>query len=951
MLTSVLCLSQMSVAQGFARIYRDEKSWLGTSITQTADGGFYVFGHNGSGMGTLDSFVNLIKLDFAGNMQFNRSYVRTDTNYLKGEKMCKAASGGLWLTGISTKTVGSFSYNFVYVIRTDALGNERWSKIYPADSINQPTDISELPNGDIFVSGRDGNRVYDMLGMLLDSLGNLKWKRTFNPGPGFSISNKHLVLPNREILLLGSTDSFPAGANASITKIDTLGRMIWNKSLHLGNGSFLKDGVLTADGNILVVGNAALTGIYSLYIAKYDTAGNLIWYKTATGTGAESITSVVENPDRSIVTLAGNNFSAPTRTMYALTKFSASGDTLWSRAHFLLPLVGLWPQQLIRHNDGGYAYTGFFYDVPLNRYRTRVVKTDSLGNVYSNTLKGYLYADRNTNCVKDAAELVLKNWLIKIYKGVDTFYAYTDTTGYYEVQTDSGSYTLEPSLSPYVRTTSCIGANLIRFPSYYSDSSKNVPVEVSADCPFLQVDMAASRFSVCRPASLTVFYRNDGMRSADSSYILIATDSLLTVDSMSRAFTAISSHLFRVYLGTLLPVSSGSFQVYARYPCDTTVIGRTLCATAAIFPDSFCVAPSPTWDGASLEFSAVCDTSLDSLRFTLRNKGSGAMVLDQTLTIIEDNIMFISSPVNLPSGVSLSVSVPANGSTWRAIISQTNQHPLTTYTTKALEACASPGVRFHPGFINQYPQDDQSPFVAVSCNPIVAAYDPNEKVVVPSGAGIDHITEKNRTLSYTLHCQNTGNDTAFNVYILDTLSANLDLNSIRPGASSHPYVFKMLNPRVAQFYFPEIKLVDSATNEPASKAYVHFTIDQVKDLAEGSEISNRVSIYFDINSPVLTNTVKNKIGSIRILDVKNVPGFESMHLQVYPNPASEQVFVETSEQATQIELYDLRGVLVLSLPCTGNKTNVSLHGLSSGMYVLKVNNRKGIAGTAKIVIP
>jgi uncharacterized repeat protein (TIGR01451 family) len=138
---------------------------------------------------------------------------------------------------------------------------------------------------------------------------------------------------------------------------------------------------------------------------------------------------------------------------------------------------------------------------------------------------------------------------------------------------------------------------------------------------------------------------------------------------------------------------------------------------------------------------------------------------------------------------------------------------------------------------------------------VTSAVDPNDKQVWDlnghiADGGIDPTTA---TLNYLIRFQNTGNDTAFNIYVRDTLDSDLDPGTLRVTASSHPYQLSMTGAGNVQFTFPNILLVDSFANEPLSHGFIGYTIDLNPGLPLGTTISNRASIYFDFNQPVLTN--------------------------------------------------------------------------------------------------
>lgn len=84
-------------------------------------------------------------------------------------------------------------------------------------------------------------------------------------------------------------------------------------------------------------------------------------------------------------------------------------------------------------------------------------------------------------------------------------------------------------------------------------------------------------------------------------------------------------------------------------------------------------------------------------------------------------------------------------------------------------------------------------------------------------------------------------------------------------------------------------------------------------------------------------------------------GIESMnilhHLEVYPNPADDQLIIKNTGGASllQIALYDLSGRLVLHLASRGSTFRLDVSSLSAGIYQLKVIAPVGI-DSRKIVI-
>ncbi len=144
------------------------------------------------------------------------------------------------------------------------------------------------------------------------------------------------------------------------------------------------------------------------------------------------------------------------------------------------------------------------------------------------------------------------------------------------------------------------------------------------------------------------------------------------------------------------------------------------------------------------------------------------------------------------------------------------------------------------------------------------SFDPNDKECL-EGSEID-ITKLNNDLHYLIRFQNLGNDTAFNIVVVDMLSNNVDWNTVEFIGSSHPCHVSQKNGRL-EFFFENIQLPYKAINEPASNGYVAFKIKPKSSLILGDSLNNKAAIYFDFNPPVITNTAVSIVSPQRLLPV------------------------------------------------------------------------------------
>ncbi len=146
---------------------------------------------------------------------------------------------------------------------------------------------------------------------------------------------------------------------------------------------------------------------------------------------------------------------------------------------------------------------------------------------------------------------------------------------------------------------------------------------------------------------------------------------------------------------------------------------------------------------------------------------------------------------------------------------------------------------------------DSAGLQTISC-----AYDPNDKSVLPEGVGVHHAVPIDQDwLDYTIRFQNTGTDTAFNVLLIDRLSADLDWSSMEVLGTSHPLtnIFIQEDGEL-NFRYDHINLPDSGANMAGSNGHVRFRMRPLPDRPNLTEIHNTAEIYFDFNAPVITNT-------------------------------------------------------------------------------------------------
>lgn len=271
--------------------------------------------------------------------------------------------------------------------------------------------------------------------------------------------------------------------------------------------------------------------------------------------------------------------------------------------------------------------------------------------------------------------------------------------------------------------------------------------------------------------------------------------------------------------------------------------------------------------------------------------------------------------------------------------------------------------------------------------PVTGAYDPNDKKVYPAGECTPGYIQQDQTLTYTVRFQNTGSAPAHNVYIEDALSPALDLNSLQVIGASHDMYTKIMPGNVLHFMFDNIMLPDSNSNEPLSHGYVVFRVNPLPGSTPGSEIRNKVGIYFDYNAPVITNEVLNTIADssyignhtqttvstanssytwhgvtynasgtyTRVfqnvqgcdstvvmtlsLNASSLAGYGQNGIRLFPNPAQDQLQLESKEHVNDgiLRIYSITGQLVRERKnVSGTQFSIDLTGLAPDVYTLEL---------------
>jgi PA domain len=556
---------------------------------------------------------------------------------------------------------------------------------------------------------------------------------------------------------------------------------------------------------------------------------------------------------------------------------------------------------------------------------------------------GKLTFDENENCTADTGEIGLGGWQIQSVNGNNTVYAYTKTDGSYRTYVPLGTSVI--SVNPPANFwTLCTNDFTVNF-SQYDSTTVNFEVKAELECPQLTVDIEVPLLRRCFDNYFDIDYCNLGSATAEDAYVTVQFDDLLSIVSASVPYIALGNNSFQFDLDDVAVGQCGHIDVTTYLSCDATW-EQTLCAVAEIYPNDPCVLPTSNWSGADIRIRSQCLP--DVLNFVIENRGDGDMAGPLNYTLLKDGQYVETESFQLAAGVTMTFGFDPDGSTYRMEADQEPDHPSQTLVAHTSEGCTNNGV-FTTGIFNMFPTADYGEAYDEECMPVIGSYDPNDKTGFPLGYGPEHYIERGTNLQYLIRFQNTGTDTAFNIVVRDTITDLLDLTTLRPGSSSHPYELKIEGGNILVFKFNQIMLPDSFVNEPGSHGYLNFSISQKPNLPLGSIINNSAAIYFDFNAPVITNTYFHEIGENFINSATTkvfVPGLE---VAIAPNPMSETAIFDLGDakfQQGSIEVFDASGKLLYKQAFDSPRFELKRNGLPYGglIFTIKLDGQTVAAG-------
>jgi uncharacterized repeat protein (TIGR01451 family) len=867
--------------------------------------------------------------------------------------------------------------NIIIITNIDEKGIVRWSKKFPnlLHNISYPYEAHNYPS---IIPTSDGNFILSIPALIIpntlnnfglvkmDKNGKIIWEKVLNPYgrviirsfnkelylTGYDdIAYKHLFLKLNEngdtlkkvnFVLPFSQSQYEYVEDFFVKNTNEL---VFISSVYLCNFNVNGQTARLAGGEIFqsipIKKNKegdfyCWEGSTSGGIAKWNNNGQRVWINPDFRNKA--IGGIAVGNDDGVVGIASNFGSDSTVRIFKIDKF---GKTKWVQNFSFNGACYF--TKLIKDPFGGFLIGGF-----ASNLGTILLKIDENGNNNPYYIDGIVDRDMNKNCLKDSTDLPCKSCLVEIQDSSNKITEVTtNEAGRYSLSLDSGIY----KINAYPLTNKSNWKNCKNLPPVTLNKLKlnekiDFSISPNAIIPVMKIDVSTPLLRRCFTNVYSIKYCNEGSRKADNAYVTITIDSLLEFLGSSIPLTSRNGRNYRFNVGNIAIDDCNTFDITTRVRCgDSTRIGQTLCLEARIYPDT----TLNNWNGANITVSGNCKK--DSIEYIVKNTGGlESSILERYL--IENDKYKSKKSIRIPVNGTYSEKFLANGNTWRLIVSQEPNHPTSKNPTAFVEGCGNKNTILNGlNFVTHFANDDDALALDIDCQAIIGAFDPNDKQGYPLGYDDTHKIDANQDIEYKIRFQNTGNDTAFNIVIRDTISEKLDISSIEFGVGSHSYKAEIFPNRSLKFSFENILLVDSFKNEPKSHGFVKYKIKQKKNLPIGTNITNEASIYFDFNEPIVTNKTSHIISIKDVLNDISTTNNLKFSMTIAPNPFSGVTTLDIPiDIIGMLEIVDINGRVVKNLPINGKQFILESKDLVSGIYFAKLLEKGQIVAASKFVV-
>jgi WD40 repeat protein len=268
---------------------------------QTGEDEYVIQGQIAASYARDEEDIYLVKIDGQGNEIWSQTYGGRGMD--TGRMVRQTSDGGFILVG---DRVDEFPSGGVYqsdlaLIKTDAEGNEVWTRTYDGEILNIGWGVAQTPDGGYILAGWEAKTIpdRDVITIKTDEKGEVEWSRSWDLDPGDRDGGFDMILTaDRHAVIAGIQSMDDGPRRAILIKVDLEGNEVWVKEYDAGGeGSEFWDIMEDTDGGYVMAGGrypnptdrTTLAATREGLIIKTDPDGEILWQHTVSGSGYDSM--------------------------------------------------------------------------------------------------------------------------------------------------------------------------------------------------------------------------------------------------------------------------------------------------------------------------------------------------------------------------------------------------------------------------------------------------------------------------------------------------------------------------------------------------------------------------------------------------------------------------------------------------------------------------------------
>lgn len=795
----------------------------------------------------------------APKIEWSKCYGGSQTDL--GYSISSCSDGGYILAGNSYSNNGDLTGNYgqsdYWVVKTDKKGNIKWQRNYGGTLSDYATKVIETKDNGYLLAGEStgglGNKTCyksnnDIWLVKLDSTGNIQWQKCFGCsfvnyfGSIIQTKDSSYVLVGSVTEKSGDVGSSFHGNNIAhnsdlwVVKLSKLGVIVWEKCFGGANGESATSINQTSDDGYIIGGatrstdgdvsgyHTSLNNFYDAWIIKINSTGTLEWQKCLGGSESENVKDIIQTSDFGYIAVMESNsnngditdnhlrYNATTMTYsptsdYWIVRLDYSGNIIWKKSYGGDNSDN--PEKILQTFDGNFIVAG----------------SSASGSPY--------YGDVKNN-----------------YSGFDYWIFKINPNGKLLWEKNFGG-----GGNDYCKSILINNDGLLISNGSTTSTNKDVTnIHNSAEMwttqltkefyPTMQGYIFTDHNSNSIKETLEPYKSNVKVQLSNGNYTFTDNNGFYQIQADSigaYTLTVTSPNLYNAQPQTL----SYNFKSW------DTVVTQNIALQPTVVKDSVYINVLP------MVMNAVQGGAMP---YYVSYDNAGTTLLSPLVSLTYNNYLLAYDSCTDATAVAT-----ANG----IVTGEPNMQPgkrnnFVSYFT--VKPSANIGDTLTTIFSITSPNASQTDSIYM----IVEGGSPSPDAQRATPSLTDAQVAAGKEIVYSIGFKNTGNDTAYNVVITDTLSNLLQANTLQMVASSHPCKTTVKG-NLVTFELLNIKLPKASSNALKSIGFVSFKIKPKNNLTAGTIITNKANTYYNYRAPqssIATTIIKAVVTPLTMLNVK-----------------------------------------------------------------------------------